>query len=153
MWISLQGFKRKVIYVGLYEFIAIIFSALLLQWMTDGNHHSLGIAIAASAVAIVWNVIFNYGFEFWEARNNYKDRTLARRLLHACGFEGGLLVFLVPLLAWWLSVSWQQALLMDLGLLVFFLVYTFVFNWLFDVVFGLPGALISTATPAQPAQP
>ena len=29
---------------------------------------------------------------------------------------------------------------MDLGLVVFFLVYTFVFNWSFDAVFGLPAS-------------
>lgn len=141
MWISLQGLKRRVIYVGLYELLAILLTTLLLKWMTNGNHHAMGIAIAASAVAILWNLVFNYGFESWEARNNCKDRTLVRRLLHAFGFEGGLVVLLVPMLAWWLDVSWQQALIMDLGLLVFFLVYTFVFNWFFDVVFGLPAAL------------
>ena len=47
---------------------------------------------------------------------------------------------LVPLVAWWYSVSLWQALLMDLALLVFFLVYTFVFTWAFDRVFGLPAS-------------
>ena len=30
---------------------------------------------------------------------------------------------------------------MDLGLLVFFLVYTFVFTWTFDRLFGLPAGV------------
>ena len=38
---------------------------------------------------------------------------------------------------------------MDLGLVVFFLVYTFVFNWLFDHVFGLPAS--ARAVPAASA--
>ena len=45
---------------------------------------------------------------------------------------------LVPLIAWWFGVSLWQALVMDMALVVFFLVYTFVFNWAFDKVFGLP---------------
>jgi uncharacterized membrane protein len=37
-------------------------------------------------------------------------------------------------------VSLWQALLYDAALLLFFLVYTFVFNWAFDRVFGLPAS-------------
>ena len=65
---------------------------------------------------------------------------LRRRIAHAIGFEGGLIAFLVPVFAWWLGVSLWDALVMDLGLVVFFLVYTFVFNWAFDRVFGLPAS-------------
>ena len=50
------------------------------------------------------------------------------------------MLFLVPLFAWWFDIGLWQALVMDLGLLVFFLVYTFVFNWCFDRVFGLPAS-------------
>ena len=32
--------------------------------------------------------------------------------------------------------------MLDLGLLLFFLVYTFVFNWVFDRVFGLPASAL-----------
>ena len=46
----------------------------------------------------------------------------------------------MPLFAWWFDVSLWQALVMDLGLVVFFLCYTFAFNWGFDRVFGLPAS-------------
>lgn len=137
----LQGAKRRVVYVGLYECIAILLSALLLQWMSNaGAAASLGLAIAASAAAILWNVVFNSLFERWEASRKHQGRSLGMRALHAIGFEGGLLLLLVPLVAWWYSVSLWQALLMDLGLLIFFLVYTFAFTWAFDRVFGLPAS-------------
>ena len=48
------------------------------------------------------------------------------------------------------AILWQ-ALVMDLGLVVFFLCYTFVFNWAFDQVFGLPAS--AAATPAAKASP
>lgn len=137
----MQGAKRRVVYVSLYEFIAIVLSAILLELMSNaGAAESLGLATAASAVAILWNLVFNGLFERWEARRKQRGRSLGIRILHAIGFEGGLLIFLIPLVAWWYSVSLWQALLMDLGLLVFFLVYTFVFTWVFDRVFGLPAA-------------
>ncbi|HEY8938907.1 MAG TPA: PACE efflux transporter [Cellvibrio sp.] len=137
----MQGVKRRVVYVGLYEFIAIVLSAILLEIMSNaGAAESLGLAVAASAVAIIWNLVFNNLFERWEASRKQQGRSLAVRVLHAIGFEGGLLVFLIPLVAWWYDVSFWQALLMDLGLLLFFLVYTFVFTWAFDRIFGLPAS-------------
>jgi uncharacterized membrane protein len=54
----------------------------------------------------------------------------------------GLVVMLVPFFAWWLDVSLWQAFVLDLGLLLFFLGYTFVFNWAFDRVFGLPASAL-----------
>lgn len=93
---------------------------------------------AAKADAIVWNIVFNWAFERWEARQSVKGRSVRRRIAHAIGFEGGLVFILVPLFAWWFQVTLWQALVMDLGLVVFFLCYTFVFNWVFDAVFGLP---------------
>jgi uncharacterized membrane protein len=50
----------------------------------------------------------------------------------------------VPVIAWWLDVSFLQALILDLGLLTFFLVYTFAFNWVFDLAFGLPTSAMTT---------
>lgn len=139
--VGMQGAKRRVVYVGLYEFIAIVLSAILLELMSGaGAAESLGLAVAASAVAIIWNLIFNGLFERWESGRKQQGRSLGIRILHAIGFEGGLLIFLIPLVAWWYDVSFWQALLMDLGLLIFFLVYTFVFTWAFDRVFGLPAS-------------
>jgi len=71
-----------------------------------------------------------------------------RRIAHAIGFEVGLLCFLVPVFAWWMNVTLLQALLMDLGLAMFFLGYTFVFNWAFDAIFGLPASATGAAQPA-----
>ena len=140
----MQGLKRRVVYVGLYELVAIVLSAILLKMISSADTaNSLGIAVAASAIAILWNLAFNYGFEVWEKHRGQKGRSLAIRVLHAIGFEGGLVIFLVPLLAWWLDVSFIEALILDLGLLVFFLFYTFAFNWVFDAVFGLPASVMA----------
>lgn len=150
----MQGVKRRIVYVGLYELVAIILSAILLKLISNADAaNSLGIAVAASAIAILWNLAFNYGFERWEQHlqqhRKHTGRSLGIRVVHAVGFEGGLLVFLVPVLAWWLEVSFIEALLLDLGLLVFFLFYTFIFNWVFDVVFGLPAAVSLKPAPCS----
>jgi uncharacterized membrane protein len=139
----MQGLRRRVIYVTLYELIAIAATGIGLAVFSDSSVERAGVAaVVSSAVAVAWNVVFNTLFERWEARQSVRGRSLARRAAHAIGFEGGLVVTLVPFFAWWLDISLWQAFVLDLGLLMFFLVYTFVFNWVFDRVFGLPASAL-----------
>ena len=138
---GLQGPWRRVLYVTLYELIAIaVATAGLAQLSGQGAGHSSVVAVAASAIAVLWNVVFNWAFERWESRQAVRGRSMARRVAHAIGFEGGLIFFLVPLFAWWFQVGLWQAFVMDIGLIVFFLCYTFAFNWGFDRIFGLPAS-------------
>ena len=138
---GLQGPWRRVLYVTLYELIAIaVATAGLAQLSGQGAGHSSVVAVAASAIAVLWNVVFNWAFERWESRQTVRGRSVARRVAHAIGFEGGLVFTLVPLFAWWFKVSLWDAFVMDLALIVFFLCYTFIFNWAFDRVFGLPAS-------------
>lgn len=145
----MQGIKRRVVYISLYEGIAIVVASVGLALMSgQGLGHSGVLAVIASAIAVVWNLAFNALFERWEARQPVRGRSIGRRVAHAIGFEGGLVTLLVPTIAWWLNISLWDALVMDLGLVVFFLVYTFVFNWAFDSIFGLPASATGSAQPA-----
>jgi len=137
---GLQGPWRRVIYVTIYEIIAIIASSLLFVVIGQQPGESGVMAVVASAIAVVWNVSFNSAFEWWEMRQSVKGRSIRRRIAHAIGFEGGLALILVPLMAWWFQVTLWQALVMEAALVVFFLVYTYVFNWVFDHFFGLPAS-------------
>ena len=145
----MQGIKRRVVYITLYEAIAIVAASIGLAAMSgQGLGHSGALAVIASVIAVVWNLAFNALFERWEAKQSVRGRSVWRRVAHAIGFEGGLVMFLVPTFAWWLDISLMQALVMDLGLVIFFLVYTFVFNWAFDATFGLPASASGAAQPA-----
>lgn len=137
---GLQGPWRRVIFVTLYELIAIIASSLLFMAIGQRALESGVMSVVASTLAIVWNLTFNHLFERWESCQSVKGRSVRRRVVHALGFEGGLALMLIPLMAWWFDVSLWQATLMEAGLLVFFLVYTYVFNWVFDRIFGLPAS-------------
>jgi uncharacterized membrane protein len=135
----MQGLKRKIVYVTLFESIAIVCAALGLATLSgDKIGHSSILAAATSVVAVLWNFIYNTLFEAWEARQTVRGRGLARRVAYTLGFEVGLIALLVPLIAWWLRISLTHALGLDLGLAGFFLAYTFLFSWSFDRMFGLP---------------
>jgi len=142
-----QGIKRKIVYVSLYELIAVAITSFGLAYLAEQELSHAGVAaVASSLIAVFWNLSYNTLFEYWEARQPARGRSLLRRLAHAIGFELGLVVMLVPLFAWWLQVSLWQAFILDLGLITFFLVYTFVFNLVFDRVFGLPASAMPAST-------
>lgn len=123
----------------LYEAIAVILVAPVIAFVFDHPTGSaFGLAIVSASIALTWNYVFNLLFERWEARQPVKGRSLKRRIAHGIGFEGGLVFAMVPLIALWLRVSPLEALATQLSLLAFFFVYTIVFTWSFDTVFGLP---------------
>ncbi|WP_432721861.1 PACE efflux transporter [Jeongeupia wiesaeckerbachi] len=103
------------------------------------------IGVGSALVATVWNYVYNLGFDRLMLRHTGTTRkTLRQRILHALLFEGGLLLILLPAMALYLQISLWQALVMDLAIVVFYLVYAFVFNWAYDWVFPV-------AEPAPPA--
>jgi uncharacterized membrane protein len=133
--------RRRVLQAALYEGIAVVIVAPTLAWVFDSpGMTALALTLATSAVALSWNYVYNALFERWESRQTVKGRSPARRLAHSAGFELGLVVLLVPLIAWWLGVTLWQALVADLGLMAFFFFYTMAFTWAFDRVFGLPAS-------------
>ena len=96
---------------------------------------SLPVAIMVSTAAVIWNFIYNTGFEAWEYKKKIVDRTFKIRSIHAIGFEAGLFAVCLPLYMLWYDAGIWLALTMEFSILLFFLVYTFVFTLLFDQVF------------------
>ncbi len=142
--VSLQGWRRRVLFVLSFEVLAISCSSFGLSQMSDQSvAHASVMGAACSAIAVSWNWLFNSLFEKWESRQVSSQRTLLRRAAHALGFEIPLLVGFVLLFTWWFEISYVQALLMDLALFAFFLVFTFLYTWGFDVLFGQPLVKIS----------
>ena len=130
---------RRVLQAALYEVFAIAFVGPVLSFAFDKPPAStLGLAVVLSSIALAWNYVFNAIFERWESRQSVRGRSFARRIAHGLGFEGGLVVILVPVMAFWLEISAFNAFLANLGLLAFFFVYAIAFTWVFDRVFGLP---------------
>jgi uncharacterized membrane protein len=80
---------------------------------------------------MLWNMLFNALFDRLQLRLGF-SRTLAVRAGHAVVFEIGLVLAVVPLAAWWLGISLWQAFLLDIGIVLFFLPYTFVYNLTYD---------------------
>lgn len=136
--------QRRVFQAVLYEVFAIAFVGPILSVVFNKPATTtIGLAFVLSSVALGWNYVFNALFERWESHQTVRGRSLTRRLAHGIGFEGGLVVILIPVMAWGLAISALKAFLANLGLLAFFFVYAIAFTWVFDRVFGLPASAVN----------
>ena len=89
------------------------------------------VSIALSIFAMLWNYIYNIAFDKLMGGSRI-ERSIAVRGFHACGFELGMVIITLPVLAWYLKISWLAAVTLEAGFLIFILFYTFIFNWLYD---------------------
>ncbi len=124
----------------LFEMLALLIVTPLVVWMTAKPVVSVAsLAFALSMIAMALNYMFNYAFDIVEIKiKGKRDRTVKTRILHALLFELAMLICTIPIIAWWLDMTYWQAFMMDLVFIVFFLVYAFVYNWVYDVVFPVP---------------
>ena len=133
----MQGLKRRVIQAISYEIILLsLFIPIVTLVFKQAIMDSAALGMSLTILALLWNMFFNYGFEKWEARKGWYTRGLKQRLLHALGFEGGLLILGVPVIAYFLEISLLEAIIADIGFTVVIMVYTFIFQWAFDRLFG-----------------
>jgi uncharacterized membrane protein len=127
-----KSIKERAFHALLFEIIGVILFAPLLAWAMGHSLAKMGaMTVMVSTVAMLWNMLFNAMFDSLRRKWGF-NLSLGTRVLHALGFEGGLILVVVPLAAWWLSISLMEAFLLDIGLLLLFLPYTLVFNWVYD---------------------
>lgn len=129
-----KSIKERALHATLFEVGGVILVAPLLAWLMNHSLAMMGaMTVMISTVAMLWNMVYNAFFDRLRARFGFA-MTLLTRALHALGYETGLILVVVPLAAWWLSISLFEAFLLDIGLLLMFLPYTMLFNWAYDKV-------------------
>lgn len=129
-----KSLKERALHALLFELIGVLVFAPGLAWVLGESLGRMGaMTVMISTVAMLWNMLFNAGFDRLRARLGFA-MSLKVRALHALSFEAGLIVAVVPLAAWWLSISLLEAFVLDIGLLLLFLPYTLVFNLVYDKV-------------------
>lgn len=123
-----------------FEIIALVIVTPLGAWAFGVPVGEIGIvALVSATIATGWNYLYNLLFDHAMLRiAGHVRKKVPVRILHALLFEGGLLVILLPFIAWYLGVSLLEAFLMDVSFAAFYLVYAFVFNWAYDLLFPVP---------------
>ena len=123
-----------------FEIIGLLLITPLGAWVFSVPAAHLGVAaLVCATIATLWNFLYNILFDkALVALRGSTARGVGLRALHAVLFELGLLLALMPFLAWYLEISLMRAFVMDAGFAGFYLVYAFVFNWAYDVIFPVP---------------
>lgn len=133
----MRTFRDRVRHALMFEAVALaIFipgSAALFDQPVD---HMGVIGLASATIATLWNFVFNVGFDrAMVLLRGSVAKTMAIRVAHTLLFEAGLVVMLIPMIAWYLGIGLWAALLMDVAIVVFYLVYGFLFNIAYDRLF------------------
>lgn len=96
------------------------------------------IGVGSAMAATIWNYIYNLGFDHTMQRwVGHTRKSMGLRVAHAVLFEAGLLLILMPPIAWYLGITLLQAFVMDIAIAAFYVAYAFVFNLAYDRLFPL----------------
>ena len=133
--INIRTGKERLKFSCVFELILIALLAPMGAFVLDKQILDVGVlAIVLSLKAMVFNLVYNWFFDRFDVRAGRvpTERNVPRRILHAVGFEVGLMITSLPIVIWWLGLSILQALAMDLVVTSFVVVYTLVFSWSYD---------------------
>ena len=127
-----MGVIERIFHAILFEVLAVTLATMILLLFTNNNvgHASVTMIIIAS-IAMAWNVIFNWAFDKL-VPGKREQRSMLLRVGHVILFQGGLLIFTIPVFAYLLGVTLWQAFMMDIGLTLAITVYAFLFNIAYD---------------------
>ncbi|MFU2511680.1 PACE efflux transporter [Pseudoalteromonas sp. ASV78] len=125
---TIERFFQAILF-ELTTLAIVIPMTVLIAGYETGKMAMVGISL--SMFAMLWNYIYNLLFDKLAGYERI-NRGLAIRISHALGFELGMVIITLPVLAWYLNITWLAAAILEAGFLVFILIYTLVFNWLYD---------------------
>ena len=126
--------KERIFHSILFELLALSIIVLVVSQASSQDATAMtGLAASLSVIAMSWNYLYNLGFDRLFGAERL-SRGLWKRIGHSIGFEGGLTLASLPLIMWVLKLGVWQALLADIGLTVFFLIYALLFNWSYDII-------------------
>jgi uncharacterized membrane protein len=148
--IIIRAGKDRLRFTCLFEFFLIVMVAPIVAFALEKQILDVGLlAIVLSLKAMIFNLVYNWYFDQYDVRAGRvpTERRFFRRILHAVGFEFGLMITSLPIVVWWLGVTILQALLMDIVITSFVVVYTLVFTWGYDRLFPITQMQINCSQP------
>ncbi|MFT6915470.1 MAG: putative membrane protein [Motiliproteus sp.] len=136
--VGVRGKWDRIRYVLMFEALLIALLAPVLAWILEHDGLDIGLmAVVLSLKAMVVNFIYNYGFDRLDVRRGRvpTERSWKGRMYHALGLEFLLTFTSLPIVMWWLGLNLWQALMIDVSIMAFVVLYTLVFTRVYDEVF------------------
>lgn len=144
----LRSGRERFLQTLLYEIGGLVL-VLPLYAMVTGHAmaDSLVLLVAVSIATMSWACAHNIGFDYVEARLTGRvasDRPQLLRLVHAASTEVTSILVTTPVIVLMGGFGWWQALMVDIGLTLFYAAYAYVFHLGFD--------WMRPVVPARPAR-
>jgi len=136
--IVIRNKKDRLRYTLIFECLLIAILAPSLSLFLDRPVLDTGgLAIVLSLKAMLINLIFNYLYDRVDVHYGRipTERGPVSRAIHAISFESCLVATSLPIIMWWLQMTFLEALLMDLSLMGFVVCFTFIYTWGYDRIF------------------
>lgn len=136
--VVLRTGKDRLRYTLMFEVCLMLFLVPAGSLFFEREASDIGVLAAILALkAMLFNFVYNWAFDHWDAKAGRipTERRFIGRAAHAIGLEIGLVLTSLPIVMWWLGLTILQALVMDLVITSFVVVYTFAFTWVYDRVF------------------
>lgn len=125
--------KERFFHAILFEVIALAIVVPSSIFITkQESEKMLIIGVLLSLFSVFWNYVYNIIFDYFTDKDRI-NRTIKIRTIHTLGFEAGFLFVTIPLIAFILSISFLNAFYMELGFMTFFLIYSAIFNYVYDI--------------------
>lgn len=127
-----KSVRERIFHAVIFEVTANVIIALSLAWLMNVSVLQSGsLSVISALTATAWNFVFNKLFDSLQKTYRF-ERTFLVRAIHAACFEVGLIITLIPVAMVMLNLTVTEAFFVELGLVLFFLPYTMLFNWLYD---------------------
>jgi uncharacterized membrane protein len=138
---KLRSFRDRLRQIVLFEVGGMVLLTPPFAWASGVPFaDSIGLLALLALLAALWNGAYNTGFDWIDGRLSGRcadRRPLSLRVLHAVGFEGGLLLMSLPVVMGWTGMGWLEAFVADIVLAGVYAVYAFGYNLAYDRVFPI----------------
>ncbi len=127
--------------VLLFELLGLVLISPPFMWLSDTPFApALTMMVIISIIATLWNAFYNICFDWADGKLSGRTadkRPVRWRIVHAVGFEIGILSMSLPIVMIFTQLDLLSALIADLGLAAAYVSYAFFFNLAYDHLFPI----------------
>lgn len=151
---KLRSLPDRLRQIALFELGGLLLITPVFAWASGVPlAESIGLLALLALIAAIWNGSYNTCFDWIDGRISGRTadrRPIRLRVMHAIGFETGLLTISLPVIMWWTGMGFVEALIADLALALAYTGYAFGFNMVYDRRFPIaPGPVLTGSVSAQ----
>jgi uncharacterized membrane protein len=148
---NMRSMRERLLQTLFYELGGLLVVLPLYAFMTgQAMEDSLVLLVVVSIVAMTWACLHNIAFDYIELKFTGRvasDRPQLLRLVHAASTEITSIMVTTPVIVFAGGFSWWYALVVDLGLTLFYATYAYIFHLAFDAIRPITIKPVTTKNP------